>query len=311
MSELGYALRKLRDRSKLTSDEIQVGYRRVTQELLAERLGWSNAAHVSQIEKGSRLPQAETIQRWVTACGGTDFEIYYLLGQAGYLPLTQLPPKALCIRILEDLDLKSLQTYPYPAYVIDFQTTLWMVNSVFALFMDEQATMQSLLCSPINLFHITFDPRLPIRHKIVHPEALYHTQMLTFKMLNMMRQHEPFYKRFVGDTGKGLLPAQAAELKRIWNETPLSTSYGFTFTREAMDFLITPGLNVTLNGFVEMVFNMRDLFMICRFEPNKALTTSKNLQEFEGICEPLRGKPSAKLWEHTDVDVYLRQSNQS
>jgi transcriptional regulator with XRE-family HTH domain len=305
MSELGHALRTLRLNAKLSVEEIQVGYKRVTQELLAERLGWSNAAHVSEIEKGGRLPQLETIQRWVRVCAGREPELYYLLGLAGYLPPTQLPPKDLCIRVLEDIDLKTLQTYPYPAYVIDFKTTLWMVNSVFALFMDEQTTLQRLFCFPINVFHLTFDPRLPIRHKLLHPETMYRTQTFSFKMLNMMRQHEPFYKRFVEDTAKGLLSEQAAELKRVWNETPLSTSYGFTLTREAMDFLITPDITVTLNGYIEMIFNMRDLFVIGRFEPNIARTTPKNLQAFEAICEPLRGKPSAKLWEQIDIDSLI------
>jgi transcriptional regulator with XRE-family HTH domain len=311
MKELGQSLRELRRKAWVTLEEEARGHQRVTQELLAERLGWSNAAHISQIEHGSRMPQVDTLQRWVSACGGTDFEIYYLLGLAGYLPLTQLPPKEQCIAALNNIDLKSLQNYPYPAYVVDYRATLWMVNSVFAMFLDEQTTMQHLFSLPINVFQLTMDPRLPIRHKLLQPETLYPVEILSFKMHNMMRQHEPFYKRFVENTAKGLLPEQAAELKRIWDETPLSTSNGFTVTREEMDFLITPDLTVTLNGYGEMVFNMRDLFVIGRFEPNKARTSPQDLQALEALCEPLRGKPSAKLWEHTDVDVYLRQSNQS
>jgi transcriptional regulator with XRE-family HTH domain len=305
MSELGHALRTLRLNAKLSAEEIQVGYKRVTQELLAERLGWSNAAHVSQIENGLRMPQAETIQRWVSACGGTDPEAYYLLGLAGYMPITQLPPREQFIPILEQVDLKTLSKHPYPAYAVDYQTTLWMANSMCALFVDAGDSIQEFFRIPINLYHLMFDPRLPIRNKIINLEETINRQMTLFKMFCMLRQHEPFYKRFVEETSKKLLPENAIELRQVWDANPLRMEDFESLHEEHIVMRFPPDVVVTFNITAINIFNVRDLFTIVQFEPNRTLTSPENMEALEALCEPMRGKPSARLWEEIEVDVFM------
>ena len=43
------ALRKMRKQAQITEHERQIGFTRMTQDLLASRLDWSTAAHISEI----------------------------------------------------------------------------------------------------------------------------------------------------------------------------------------------------------------------------------------------------------------------
>jgi transcriptional regulator with XRE-family HTH domain len=304
MKEVGDSLRNLRRKARVSSEEGTRGYKRVTQELLAERLGWSNAAHVSQIENGLRLPQAETIQRWVIACEGSMSEMYYLLGIAGYLPPTKFPPKQAFIPTLELVDLKTLINHPYPAYIVDYRSVLWVVNSATALFISDATPVTAFVGGAYSLFHFIFDPRLPVRNRIHNWEEYHRRQLLLFKMYNMLRQHEPFYKNFVEDTGKRLLPENAAELRRSWEETPMDAVDLEVLNREPILLQLTPDIVIQFHHHTENIFNIADLFIVIRFEPD-ANTPQEYLQVLEAICEPLRGKPSAKLWEQIDIDSLI------
>jgi transcriptional regulator with XRE-family HTH domain len=308
MSELGDALRKLRLSTRPTKAETQRGFRRMTQELLAERLGWKNSSHVSEIEKGRRTPEAETIVRWVRACEGSMNDEYYLTGLGGYLPMTKLPNLTDLLAVLNQINQDSVSRHPYPSYIVDYRNWVWGFNSVCQIFFDEgDGTIHDLIARPVSLFHLMFDPRLPVRNKLVDGESFQARQIALFKMMNMKRQHEPFFKNFAEEISKDLNRQQAAEFKRLWNSASLSLNGVGAMHREQLIACFSLDIEITFNIFAENIYNFQDLFAVIRLEPDRELTTPQNLAELDAMCAPYRGMPSALLWEGSDFEGFVKR----
>jgi transcriptional regulator with XRE-family HTH domain len=308
MSELGDALRKLRVHSKLTPEEVQRGYKRVTQDLFAERMGWRNAPHVSEIEKGWRVPEAETISRWVRACGGTMNDDYYLRGLAGYLPPTHLPDINQILAVLKQIDHDSVSKHPYPSYIVDYRNWVWTFNNVCQIYFDHnEGLIHDLVGRPVGLFHLMFDPRLPVRQKLTDTDGFFVRQVTLFKMMNMKRQHEPFFKNYAEEIGRTLLPPQAQEFKRVWNSTKAALDGTDPMHRETLNVCFSLDTEISFNIFAENIYNFQDLFAVIRLEPDKDHTTAENLAKLEAMCAPHRGKPSACLWDVIDPTEFIKQ----
>lgn len=305
---LADALRRLRLEAALLPEEVRRGYKRVTQELLAERLGWANAAHVSEIENSKRQPDRFTIERWVKVCGGTSEQEHYAQGLAGNVPLTKLPAADQIVAVLSEIDQDTLRKHPYPAYMLDYRNTIWAFNGACDIFLQDGESLKTLLQRRTNLFQLMFDHRLPLRRSFVEPDDLYRSQIRTFKQINLVRQHEPFYRRLPESVTSTLTDEDATLLGQYWSMPAVKPS-ALHRNRVVVRVDDGSGDGLVINFLIraEYVYNYANIFGAVCLEPDPDF--DQDIAAIDAAFAPFQGRPSSLLWDEVDIHGLVEDYN--
>lgn len=302
---LAQYLRRLRQDAALTEDEAKRGYKRVTQELLAARLGWASSAHVSEIETGKRTPSEDTVTDWVRACGGDGDQLYHARGLAGTIPLTGLPPADQIIAYMRTIDQTTLSRHPYPAYILDYRNLIWAFNSACEIFaLTKGITLQAILRRRTDLFQLLFDRRLVLLDTVVNVDELHRTQVAAFRQINVRRQHEPFYRRLPESVATTLQPADAAQFLGYWGRSSGASARPMHRNRAVVRL---GGVTVDFMIRAEQVYNDGILFSAICLEPNP--TVEQDFEAINALFAPYRGGPSALLCDLIDVAALVEEYN--
>jgi transcriptional regulator with XRE-family HTH domain len=91
----------------------------------------TDQAHISRIENDRYHPQFETLVRICDALALSQTERAYVLARAGYHVVRPLPDRD-AVHLISSKLAPLLDTYPYPALLIDEGERIWYLNAPFA-----------------------------------------------------------------------------------------------------------------------------------------------------------------------------------
>lgn len=279
----------------------------VSQLNLAHGMGWRGTSPIVEIEAGRRRPDAETIKRWVAVLGWGVVEETHALGLGRYIAHTTFPHLAQISRVLDAMA-DNIRRIPYPAYVVDYNVNLWLINEATHAITGRTHPVE-LLRQHANLFDVLFNSRLDVRsrhHSILNTER---EQIRRFKQLNIFRQHEPYYLAYP-EYMRGRLDLPDEDYQRfagIWNEISVDTvnptsTVGLVWSWRLPDeslvyFQVYPGLMIDLMNIfllvVQQPYDHPDY-------PDNRARIDEYLKEFRE-----RDMPVHKLWEIGDPQVVL------
>jgi transcriptional regulator with XRE-family HTH domain len=266
---LGDLLRRLRKQATITQQEFALGHKRLTQELLAYRLGWQTAAQVSQIENGQRRPEAYTLERILEQLNVSVADHYLAYGLAGYLPSTRWPQTDTLINHLDSIIGQAASAYPFPFYVLDYRNYFWGCSFSFVKLFLDKTNLTKEFHRPLNLFHCLFDRALPFVNYIQQLDDLRRDLLCRFHAINIQRQHEPDINQLPQLLSQTIPhAADRDELHQFWQETRAVESISLTQEHEAtINFDLGDMLCVRLRYIVEPIYQLNNLFHIVHFFP--------------------------------------------
>jgi transcriptional regulator with XRE-family HTH domain len=91
----------------------------------------TDQAHISRIENDQHHPQYATLVRICDALALSQTERVYVLARAGY-PVVRPLPDMNAVRLVSSKLAAVLETYPYPAMLIDDGERIWYLNVLVA-----------------------------------------------------------------------------------------------------------------------------------------------------------------------------------
>lgn len=298
---LGHFLRNLRKDAPVLVNG-QVVRRGLKQAELAHRIGWGYPAHISEIENDKRLPTADTIRRWVEACGGGDDDLACANGLAGYGHVTRFPPLAEIVPLLQRIEHDSLKAHPYPCYVIDYTNRIWLINDKGFLFYDDPSLLSRALRRPLNLFHLIFDSQLPHVRQLQDLGTVRADQIALFKAVNWRRRHEPFFLSFERLVCRHLLSEDAEAFVSAWRwRNPHDQSAGYHAQR--LVFNLSDGEQLRFVVVSEYAAFSDNIFAVVRYTPDPS--DPQNVRRIDARVARLPGRPPIRVWELVDEAVML------
>lgn len=305
-NSLGQFLRRLRCKAKITLEEAQHGFTRVTQELLAARMGWTSAAHISEIETGKRIPDAATIQRWIAACAASHADLYRALGMSGGMPKPLIPNSKAIIPLLENVIARDLHQRGYPAYIVDYRNTVWAANGPTAIFFESYTTMCQQVERSLNLFNPVFDSRVPFYQQVQQREQFQIGQILQYRAVNVRNQHAPFYLSFPERLAAQLLPEDGDAFLTMWaavhamDELPEMVIHTVEF-----GYMLADQYPATFTIYDDYIKNFDHMFACIYMDLNRAQTPDP--RQVDALFAPLCDLPVVRLWDLIDVDALLER----
>lgn len=280
----------------------------IPQKTLAELLEWKGTAPIVEIEKGRRRPSPETIIQWVNALKGTDLDRHFALGLAGYLPNTQFPPLATIIEHLTQLAF-TFRDQKYPAYIIDYHLTLWVINPL-TVALTGKLHPRDLLARHVNLFDVFFNGRLGIPVYETSSFELKARQIERFKVLNIQRHHEPFFCAYP-ECMKGRLDlpdADYAEFEKAWrstsSETAAQPNIGLVWSLPPQQ---KRGAPLYFETVPQPIFTLNNCFVMATHRPYNHPNDPENVGRVEAYLDSFRpiDEPNFTLWEDGDAQRLL------
>ena len=230
-------------------------------------MGWNSESPYLLIEQGRRMPDQDTIVRLVKCLDGTFADQCLLLGLAGYLPSMQVPTLEQIQRELQPI-IETIQDYPYPVYLLDRGFTYWVANPAASMLVNRMNNVNSLGERTASAFDLSFDSRLGISAGIKNIDALRQEQIRRFKGLNVLHQHEVFYRDFLKFMQERLLPEDYAIFEAVWRNTSIEQRY--TAAMQELGYIcfsVAEDVNIEFNFFADRVFFLGDFFELVRFNP--------------------------------------------
>lgn len=192
--------------------------KRLSQVDVSLKLGWKDTSRISKIEQGRvGKPNRNTADRIIDALSLTPQERGNFLLAGGYLP-NEKEIKTIINETKEKID-----TWPYPAYLIDFSFR-WLYTNTQTLIALNMPTNQKEWVIENKPNFLTF-PFLPKEQRAVeimkgedkdHLKAFEIAQIATFKTENEAYQNESWYKNLVKDL------MQYESFRKYWPEVNLS-----------------------------------------------------------------------------------------
>lgn len=299
---LGSELRRLRTRKGISQFDLAVA------------MDWKGTNPIIQIEKSRRIPKPDTIER-LGACLGLSYpDIHYLHGLAGYVLPTRFPPQDYIINILEQINTR-LESFPYPAIVLDYQYRMWLCNPATALLgggsMD---AVRDMVAGGRSALEMSFDSRMGLRDQMSDLGETDKEFLFVFKATNLFRRHEPFYQALPERLAETLLPDDYRVFARAWQQIDPDTVAGSAALPVAEFYVRLDEGDLTLTfpeGAVdchlrrEPIFHLSDLFYILTIHPVDTAAHPENKQLADDLLSRYtpQGEPSAKLWELVDWDA--------
>ncbi len=295
---LGWFIRQLR-----TDLYVQrTGKEALTQEKLAEAINCAREL-ISRWENNKKRPNPtpDALLRIAKATHAPPEDAHYLLGLAGYLPITRFPPQAQTLGALKQAA-ACLAYVPYPAYVLDYRGRFWIANqavadmvgldlSVLRALMQPYSLSAALPPEPIDYFQVIFDSRLPFQRLLSNYDQVAHGQVARFKAININRRHEPFYKNCLARAEQRLPAGDYAYFAMLWQKVDSQ------YTPADGDYFLTE-ITIKRNGspqlyslHAEPIFQLHGLFDHIRYLPQAGELQHKLTRPQKVLC----------LWDIVDI----------
>ncbi len=282
----------------------RTGKKPLTQTKLAEAIGytrelisrWENNCKFptpETLRNKSKRPTPETLLKIAEVTHAPPEDAYYLLGLAGYLPITRFPPQAQTLAVLERVA-DCLAHLACPAYVLDYRGRFWIVNRAVADMVGlDLSALRALMLppEPIDYFQVIFDSRLPFQRLLGNYNQVAHGQVARFKAININRRHEPFYQGYLARAEQRLPAGDYAYFAMLWQKVDSQ------YTPADGDYLLTE-ITIRRNGspqpyslHAEPIFQLHGLFDHIRYLPQ------------DGASQHRLTSPQAvlRLWDVMDV----------
>jgi transcriptional regulator with XRE-family HTH domain len=283
---LGKLIKEARTQAGLLQKDIVVG------------LDLGDFQTISKWENGRGVPSANNLIRLARLLGVSYSEQNYWMGLAGYTPPTDMPTEA---QIKEELKIyvDIIAQEFLAAGIIDYRFTVWALNlpgiSIFGL-----EKTQKLLRGYGNEFEWVFDP---LMDSLTTSVDSFQKQIIAwFKLFNLHRRHEPFFKKYPSCL-KNNLGNQYEAFEQLWHETPIDDpQYLVNLSRQPIPSIyFIEGerhiVNLTLDFQPTYHFPQ---FGIMRFVPSEI---PKSL-----LFTPQAGMPQViTLWDEVDVQPLINQ----
>jgi hypothetical protein len=272
-------------------------------------MGWNSESPYLLMEQGRRMPDQDTIVRLVKCLDGTFAEQCLLLGLAGYLPPMQVPTLDQIQRELQPI-IETIQSYPYPVYLLDRSFTYWVANPAAKMLVNRMNNVDSLGQRTASAFDLSFDSRLGISTGIKNIEALRQEQIRRFKGLNVLHQHEAFYRNFPEFMQQRLLPEDFVIFDAVWRQTSIEQPY--TAALQQLGYIcfgVAEDINVEFNFFADRVFFLGDFFELVRFNPVPTTENQQLAQTLFGMFQDTQ-ETCFKVWDVADAANILSRYTQ-
>jgi hypothetical protein len=267
-------------------------------------MGWNSESPYLLIEQGRRMPDQDTIIRLVKCLEGTFADQCLLMGLAGYLPPMQVPTLAQIQKELQPI-IETIQGYPYPVYLLDRSFTYWVANPAAKMLVNRMNNVDSLGEQHASAFDLSFDTRLGIANRIQNIEALRQEQVRRFKGLNVLHQHEGFYRFFLEHMQERLLPEDYEVFDAVWKSTSIEQRYTAAMQELGyIRFAVAEAVEIEFNFFADRVFFLGDFFELVRFNPVPTPANQQLAQSLFGIFQDT-DESCFKIWEVADAEVIL------
>jgi|SRR3989344_642241 len=187
--------------------------KRLSQFDVVTSIGWKDTSRLSKIEQGRVKPTRPVVEKIISALNLSNEERGEFLLTGGYLPSDEEITKV--IEIVKE----KIDSWPYPAYLIDFSWRLLACNGATVKAFHFQPTLQeNLIKIKPNLLEFPFLPKemLPVEifkgedNKHIKPFSI--AQIAQFKIEQIMRTNEKWYRDLIKKMMKN------NEFKRLWME---------------------------------------------------------------------------------------------
>jgi len=186
--------------------------KRLSQVDVSLRLGWKDTSRISKIEQGRvGKPNRQTAERIITALELNEQEKGHFLLVGGYLPTDEEIKKV--IKIIK----QKVDTWPYPAYLMDFSFR-WLYTNVHTLTAANFPHSQKdwVEKTKPNFFIFPFLPKEQLSVEIMKGESedrltsFQIAQIAAFKSENEKYQSESWYKKLLKDL------MQYEDFRKLW-----------------------------------------------------------------------------------------------
>ncbi|MGQ9910724.1 MAG: hypothetical protein ACUVS2_18010 [Candidatus Flexifilum sp.] len=227
---------------------------------------------------------------------------FYLYGLAGKIPLLPLPSFEEVTQILEPL-IPSLETWPYPAYIVDkLHFRFWAVNAATLAVIGGYEKAREL--ANCTVFQLLFAKKYGVTDLFGDKlEAVRREQIRYYKTLNIWVRHESFYMEYperLRDRD-GLTPEEYAVFECLWNETfPFSVQSDASrshvqISQSGLPFDLVPNPILALNNLFYIIwYHLRS---------DDAELKAQLSQRFGLPVQSTDNRKAVKLWELSDVDL--------
>lgn len=307
----GIRLKYARIEARVARDE-----ERISQTQLAGLLK-TNANIIGNYEAGRVRPSIEKLQSLIKALNPSYPEEIYWRGLLGYLPPMQVPSKKQIVDTLE-IFVKDLEAFPYPAYIVDYKFTYWLVNKNVSILLKSQKWVEDIMKGYADVFKIVFDSaiykdkKFPILEDMVEVQR---DQVRRFILRNVNRRHELFFQKYPNDLGKNyeLSSEDFKHFKNLWHETEdevIETKNWTETTKRAalgyMTILSEDKSKIEFQLTAEPILYLDGLFEVIRWYPAQSKDNDIVAKYFTSYSSP--ANESIRLWQiaHSNIDNYLR-----
>jgi DNA-dependent RNA polymerase auxiliary subunit epsilon len=222
---------------------------------------------------------------------------FYLHGLAGKLPPMRMPRPAQIQRTLTQYEAK-LKAHPYPMYVLDvLNFRFWLANAPLIGLIGGLERAHTL--AGTSVFQLLFSRQLGVAGQFGDKLAtVQEGQVRRYKAMNRFRRHEAFYMEYperLRDQD-GLTAEEYAEFAALW--TTVEPAQDETlYSTLAMQ--VPNSSTVTFELKVEVIFNLKDLFTVTRFDILEPEWREPVRQVFAALYQG----DCLRVWEIDGVDT--------
>jgi transcriptional regulator with XRE-family HTH domain len=275
----------------------------ISQARLAACMGWRGTSPIVEIEKGRRLPESSTIKRWIQCVDGSFTDIHYLMGLAGSIPPTKMPSLNQIKAVLSQ-EIEKLENLPYPAYIIDYRTTFWAMNSATTA-LTGKTSLEDLLKVKSTVLDFIWNSSFDVRNQLIDPNAIGTIIIKRFIAFNLYRRHEDFFLAYPKSmNGRlGMSSEDYLRFEQIWNEVIYQDymlnsalpKWSLKFTDDVQgNFRITAQTYPALGNLFDLIIHVP--------EPDN---DQQNIEEINKYLLPFRQKKAVTLWDVTNAQILL------
>ena len=288
-------IKALRESRKLSAGDVQElrGYLR---EQTAPVYRWESGKHKT-------IPGPKLIIELGAVLKLSTADITQLLGLAGHLPETMLPPQKYVLQVL-DMVAQQIQDYPLPAYVLDFRGNYWVVNpAAMSFFSYKSDVIAKMMESRVNVFDFIFNHALGFSDQVQGIDSLQRDQVFRFKMTNLFRQHERFYKNMLPIMKTRLQTTDYEHFIEILTTVDPQTTevtgwHGQRGIIATIDHTYPQFNNLQWSLTVQPIFSLQTMFDLVQFHLPPEQHAHVIIAQ---ASSPPTGEPVC-LWKFTDVD---------
>lgn len=284
--------------------------KRIGMRSLAQQMGWGGNTPIIRIEKGQSHPDLTTLERWLDSLDASASERYLAIGLAGYLSHT-IWPSLKEIKVVIGEYAQGLSEHPYPAYIVDYGLNVWAINDLTRSITGSN-TPENLLRQQIDLFDCFYNSTLNIpvgQHDRLQSSR---EQIRRFKVLNIQRQHEPFYRAYPNcfRDHPGITEADYARFEADWCRVTVQDPPRRPETNGLIWVLQLPDhTELYIQTLPQFIMGLNGCFMMTSHQPYDHPALPDNRLRAENYFRRFRGvdKHTHLLWEYSDPQVVLRR----